>query len=58
MTRQQDKKIAKQEVQYMAGVEFNNKENMSMSVTERMTETRICKEVRGITENSHCRLCK
>ena len=42
----------------MAGVELNSKENMSMSVTGRMTETRVCKEVRGITEKSHCRLCK
>ena len=29
-----------------------------ISVIEQMIETRALKEVRGITENSQCRLCK
>ena len=29
-----------------------------MSMTEQMIDTRAWKEVRGLTENSQCRLCK
>ena len=43
----------------MATSEFNTKKTSAiMSMIEKMVEIRVWKEVRGLTENSPCRLCK
>ena len=42
----------------MAGTEFTARKTAIMSMIEQMVETRAWKEVRGLTENSNCRLCK
>ena len=46
---------ARQEVQYLAGAEFNTKIKIGHYVNDR---TRDWKKVREFTENSQCRLCK